>query len=497
MNTLRNDKDITPLPLDLLTDHVNPNYSAVVTDEEREEFRKILEENAKKEGLNLQFAGAFRGPATTMCVVKLMGETTEKDLLARKYELQRLFRAQQSVTFVRDGENEGHYGIVVPNKTTEVVSLRKVLSDEAYRSAQGELPVALGKTLFGDILVEDLAELGNILVVGQSGSGKSVFIAQLLTQLFMRFSPERVKVLPIDVKGGVELGIFADAPHLLDRELIDSCNDLRKAFNIVRREAQTRLERLQAKGVNSVKEYNEIDGVNKLPYLLLVIDEATEILMQGGGIPSMLEETAECLHEKGKDLAMSMLFATQNPTRDVITPEIEKNIDTKVVFRIVDFENGLYVLKKKGAESLLGRGDGLFVRENGTVRFQCAIASVEDVDTVMDAFRTAEAEAEEKRQKNVPMIDVTEEEEIMWKVLRICVETGHVSLSYLQRKMRRGYNYIANVLEDLVMEGYLEKRKENGLMRPYLAISKEDFIKEWELRFGAYDKSDDADGEDE
>ena len=517
-NNAREKREFIPLPLHLLTDHVNPNYSPGITEEEREEYRKVLEENGKSVGFSLQFVGAVRGPATTLCVVKLSGETTEKDLLEGKTAFQMLFRTPHGVSFVKDGKNEGYYGILVPNKTTECVSLRKVLDSDAYLSAQGELPVALGKTSDGDVLVEDLASLGNILVTGETGSGKSVFIAQLLTQLIMRYSPERFRFIPVDVKGGVELGIFADAPHVANGELFDSCEKTDKAFAEVVREIRNRLDLLNAYNVKSIKEYNALDGVPRLPYLLFVIDEASEIVLQGRETRSILEKIAEILHGKGKELAIGMLFATQNPVRDVITANLAKNMNTKVVFRMFDAERSMLVLHKRGAEGLCGRGDGLFVRPTGTVRFQCAYASVDDVDNVINALCSDVCqEPEEKEEPAAPVapavpeeppkdepvetdditqdepVVVCEEEKIMWEALRICVETGHVSLSYLQRKLRRGYNFIANLLDEMVLDGYLEQRKEDDRMRLYVSISEEEFEKEWEKRFGKYDP--DTDGE--
>lgn len=509
-------------PLTLFENYVRADNSD--QPENLPEIIDIFENRLQNFGVEARFIKAIKGPTVTLCLIELGEKCPFSRLGTARVDLQRWLRSPKPITILPQVENTGYCGVEIPNQVKEVVGFKEILSSKEYLEKKGDLVVALGKTARGDILVDDLAAMPHALIAGETGSGKSVCLNVIISSLIYRYSPEEVKLILIDLKQ-VEMAPYAGLPHMLLKEPLIEIDQIVNVLKWVREEVVQRFALFKTLHIRNLNEYNSREGVIKLPRIVLIIDEASE-LMSDPNARKTLEATLNSLARIARAAGVHLLFATQNPVKTVITSEIQNNLPVKIAFAVSDYVHSQVIFKQKGAELLLGRGDMYIKKTQELVRAQCAYISTAEIENMVGyvkefneytfddeaikeilegkAFQQAEESKKQQPasapsrasggvartvlQTRQPENDDEDggeaDDDLMWNALKVIVDTQYVTCSFLQRKLRKGYNTIANVLEQLADQGYISSVPQGSKEKREILISKDEFYKLWKERYG-------------
>lgn len=363
-------------------------------------------------------------------------------------------------------------GIQVPNNERETIHLRSIVESEKFAKAKGRLVMAMGKDINGEIVTEDLAAMPHLLIAGSTGSGKSVAINAMITSLLFRMTPDQVRLILVDPKR-VELSMYAGIPHLFTPIITDpklAANALRNAV----REMERRLKLLAAHGVRNIDHYNKLfDGSmplqfddeaaeeGPLPYIVIIIDELADLMMLDR---SNVEESITRLAQMARAVGIHLVLATQRPSVDVITGLIKANVPTRLSFRLATKVDSRTILDSNGAESLLGRGDMLFLPPGTSRQRRLHAPYVSEKETAaVVGFWKAQGEAEyiegflEAPQEEAAAGGAGAGEEdndpLYNDAVQLVFEFGKASTSLLQRRLRVGYGRAAHLVDIMERDG--------------------------------------------
>ena len=363
-------------------------------------------------------------------------------------------------------------GIQVPNTDRETIWLRDVVECESFAQSKSKLAIALGKDINGRIVTADLASMPHVLIAGSTGSGKSVAINAMIMSVLFKSTPEQVRMILVDPKR-VELGMYEGIPHLFTPIITEAklaANALRNAV----KEMERRLKLLAANHVRNIDQFNKLfdhgseylfEDVNQepLPYIIIIIDELADLMMLDR---SNVEESITRLAQMARAVGIHLILATQRPSVDVITGLIKANVPTRMSFRLATKVDSRTIIDSNGAESLLGRGDMLYLPP-GTSRLQrvhAPFVTEKEISAVTD-FWKAQGEAEyvhgflegPKDEKGDP--DQGGEpgseanDELFDDAVRLVFEFGKASTSLLQRRLRIGYGRAAHLIDMMYNDG--------------------------------------------
>lgn len=359
---------------------------------------------------------------------------------------------------------KGAVGIEIPNKETSPVFLREVIESDKFKKTTQKLAIALGKDISGEAIVGDLTRYPHVLIAGATGSGKSVCINSLIVSLLYKYTPEEVRLIMVDPKM-VELSIYNGIPHLL----IPVVTDPKKAAGALNWAVNEMTRRYKLFADNSVKN---IDGYNdlklkgkideKLPYIVIIVDELADLMMVAA---NEVENYVMRLAQMARAAGMHLVIATQRPSVDVITGVIKANIPSRISFAVSSYVDSKTILDQAGAEKLLGKGDMLYcpVGVQKAKRIQGAFISEEEVEAIVEHIKVIEEEVEyDENIINHIEYGIQEDgtggedsDELLDEAIRIVVENKQASTSYLQRRMRIGYNRAARIVDELEQKGVI------------------------------------------
>ena len=373
-------------------------------------------------------------------------------------------------------------GIEVPNKEQTPVFFREILESNEFKNNNYKVACALGKDITGKCIVTDISKMPHVLIAGATGSGKSVCINTLIVSILYKYSPEDVKLLMVDPKV-VELSVYNGIPHLLIPVVIDP-KKAAAALNWAVNEMTRRYKLFADNGVRNVDSYNELvkKGVidKKLPYIVIIIDELADLMM---ACPRDVEDYICRLAQMARAAGMHLVIATQRPSVDVITGLIKANIPSRISFAVSSQVDSRTILDSTGAEKLLGKGDMLFypVGESKPKRVQGAFISEEEVENVVSFIKDIKSDSkceseilEYINSASDTSIKSNEDcDELLDEAIKIVVETGQVSTSYLQRRLRIGFNRAARIVEELEKNRIISAR--DGNKPRQVLMSKEEF----------------------
>ncbi|MBH0159733.1 DNA translocase FtsK [Fictibacillus sp. 26RED30] len=347
-------------------------------------------------------------------------------------------------------------GIEVPNQHSRAVYLREIIEDDVFKDSVSSLTVALGLDISGAPVVTDLQKMPHGLIAGATGSGKSVCINSILVSLLYKAKPEDVRLLLVDPKM-VELAPYNHIPHLVTPVITDA-KEATAALKWAVEEMERRYEEFAKTGVREIKRYNqkmeeEQHYKNKMPYIVVVIDELADLMMVS---PQEVEEAICRIAQKARACGIHLLLATQRPSVDVITGLIKANVPTRTAFAVSSAIDSRTILDMSGAERLLGRGDMLFM-ENGSnkaVRIQGTFVSDEEIEEVARYVKEEyQTEYLFTREELIQHQQTTEvEDELFEEACYYVIEVGAASSSSLQRRFRIGYNRAARLVD--MMESF-------------------------------------------
>jgi S-DNA-T family DNA segregation ATPase FtsK/SpoIIIE len=426
-----------------------------------------LEEKCREFAVEGQVAQIHPGPVVTTFEFKPEAGVKYSKITSLSDDLCLAMQAESVLIDRIPGKST--VGIQIPNPNREAISLRELLDSEGYQRSTSKLTLALGKTIHGEPYFADLATMPHLLIAGSTGTGKSVGLNSMLTSILYRSTPDDVRMIMIDPKR-LELGMYEDIPHLMTPVVVDP----KKAANALRwavREMEERYKTLASEGVRNIEQYNRnirtalAEGgataaeemPKPLPFIVVVIDELADLMMVAS---NEVEESICRLAQMARAVGIHLILATQRPSVDVLTGLIKANLPSRISFRVSSKTDSRTILDSNGAEQLLGRGDMLFlppaasrcIRLHGpyiSEQESARLASFlrKQGKPVFDETITAEEE------KAGPGGIEYEKDDLYDEAARIVVDSGQVSISYLQRKMRIGFSRAARLVDMMEAEG--------------------------------------------
>ncbi len=360
-------------------------------------------------------------------------------------------------------------GIEVPNRQSQTIYLREILSSTAFQQSESLLTVGLGKLINGNTFTTDLARMPHLLIAGATGSGKSVAANCLVTSILYRASPQEVKFIMIDPKR-LELGLYEDIPHLLT-PIVTNPKKAANALNWAVREMERRYKLLARAGVRNLVQYNRYvsslhpdeneQEFEPLPVIVIVVDELADLMMTAG---KEVEASLTRLAQMARAIGIHLVLATQRPSVDVITGLIKANFPCRISFRVSSKTDSRTVLDMNGAEQLLGQGDMLFLSPLTArpVRIHGGLVSEKETESIATFLRSQGAPSYQEdvlqgeADEEISLGDMGDLEDPLYAdAARFVVETGKASTSMLQRRLRIGYGRAARILDMMEHEGLI------------------------------------------
>ena len=429
-----------------------------VIDDETKRAAHILTDSLREFNIEAEVTGIRKGPVITLFEV-LPAPGVRVSKIANLADNIALRLAAPSVRIVAPIPGRHAVGIEVPNRVRAIVSFKEMISLDVIQKSPYEIPVALGKDILGEAQVIDLVQTPHLLIGGATNSGKSVLVNSIICSILFRKSPDEVRLFLIDPKI-VELKLYNGCRHLLTPVITEP----KKAFQALQyciSEMERRYTLLDALGVRDIRAFNKKakkEKVQRLPYIVIVIDEFADLMATTG---KELESTLARLAAMARAIGIHMVLATQRPSIDVITGLIKANIPSRIAFMVANKFDSRIIIDAVGAEKLLGKGDMLFSAAWNPfpTRIQGAYIDDEETDAVTEYvkklgppmyiddevfFDDEETGDFEGEPGNDPLFE---------QALDIVVAQGKASASYLQRRLKVGYNRAARLVEEMEMRG--------------------------------------------
>jgi S-DNA-T family DNA segregation ATPase FtsK/SpoIIIE len=449
------------VPVEILNEYPDGEYWII--DEATREAAMILKETLEEFKIQAEVTGIRKGPVITMFEilpapgVKLSRIVNLQDNIALRL-------AASSVRIVAPIPGKHAVGIEVPNAKRNIVSFREIIEGELRRSGKRpEIPVVMGKDITGEAQTVDLVQMPHLLIAGATGAGKSVCVNAMILSILYQLQPAECRLILIDPKI-VELKLYNDIPHLLTPVITEP----KRAFQALQwciYEMERRYACLDSMGVRDIRNYNKrIKEKNiaqeHMPYIVIIIDEFADLMATTG---KELESTLARLAAMSRAVGIHLVLATQRPSIDVITGLIKANIPSRIAFMVASKMDSRIIIDMVGAEKLLGKGDMLYAGavDPFPIRMQGAFVSEEEVEAVVAHVKTFgepdyiddEIFYDEEDEELTPSLFGDGDDPLYDKALEIVMQQGKASASFIQRRLKIGYNRAARLVEEMEHKG--------------------------------------------
>jgi S-DNA-T family DNA segregation ATPase FtsK/SpoIIIE len=417
---------------------------------------QLLEETLLEFGVNARVADIERGPAITRYELEPAPGVKVQKITNLSDDIALAMRAA-TVRIVAPIPGKNRVGIEVPNTDSSTVYLKDVLSTSQFHSFPSPLTLSLGKDIAGKPMIADLAEMPHLLIAGTTGSGKTVCVNGIIVSMLLSASPDEVKFVLVDPMM-VELATYIDIPHLLCPVVTDT-KKAAGALNWIVAEMESRYRKLSKEGVRNIKAYNARGQY--MPYIVVIIDELADLMQVSA---KAVESSITRIAQLSRAVGIHMILATQRPSVDVITGVIKANFPARISFKVASKVDSRTVLDMNGAETLLGKGDMLFIKPGDAkpTRGQCSFVKDEEISKVIQFIKDQQApmynEGITTQQAGTGPEGPDQHDEYYDEAVRLVIETNQASVSILQRRMRLGYTRAARLID--MME-------QSGIVGPY------------------------------
>ena len=435
-----------------------------IVDDETKKKATDLAQTLAEFNIEVKVTGIRKGPVVTMFeILPAPGVNVNKIRSLQDNIALRL--AATSVRIVSPIPGKSAVGIEIPNKNRAVVSFREIMEQKNPAFEKMAIPVILGKDISGEPRLIDLAKTPHLLIAGSTGSGKSVCVNSLILSILYKRNPNQVKLILIDPKV-VELKLYNDIPHLLTPVITEPKKAL-QSLQYCLCEMERRYALLDNMGVRDISNFNRrIEERHlmqeKLPYIVVIIDEFADLMATTG---RELESIVARLTAMSRAVGIHLVLATQRPSVNVITGLIKANIPSRIAFMVASRTDSNIIIDQIGAEKLLGKGDMLYASATDPfpVRIQGTLVSDDEVEKVVDYVKQYgepdyiddEIFVEDDEEENDGNLGLFGEgdDPLYDKALEIVVQSGKASASYLQRRLKIGYNRAARLVEEMEERG--------------------------------------------
>lgn len=453
--TTSSDEDWKFPPLDLLNQKQDKADAGDVQGN-----AEIIRETLNNFNINVEMEGANIGPRVTQYTLKPPPGTKLQKITALDNNLA-LDLAATSIRIEAPIPGKRLVGIEVPNIKSSTVRLSGILTSDKWQKENGHLNFVIGKDIAGNPIVGDLAKMPHLLVAGQTGSGKSVMINTILNSMLYRYSPSDMRLILVDPKQ-VELTPYNDIPHLLS-PVIHEPEKCISALKWAVAEMERRLRTMAEAGKRNIIEYNNLKNEEGMPYVVIVIDELSDLMMMAArDVESLIARVAQ----KARAAGIHLILATQRPSVDVITGLIKANVPARIAFTTTSQVDSKTIIDGAGAEKLLGQGDMLLLTSNMPKPRRVQAAFISDAETVKvnDFLREQRPPQYDEEVVSQPVqigkggvvtdYGAQDADDDLWRdAVQVVIEGRKASTSLLQRRLRVGYARAARLIETMEEQG--------------------------------------------
>ena len=447
----------------------------VVSDEELKGNAELLRAKLANFSVTIENVSVTPGPVVTLYELVPASDVKISRIVNLADDLA-LALAAKGIRIIAPIPGKSAVGVEIPNHHPSIVSIRSVINSARFRDSILSLPLALGKTISGEVYVDDLSRMPHLLIAGATGSGKSVGINTIVTSLLYKLHPSDVKFIVIDPKK-IELVLFgklrnhflATSPDI-QQEIITSPQNSVSVLKSVELEMERRYDRLASAGVRNIHDYNdrvkserlkstETVRHHKMPYIVVVIDELADLMMTAA---REVEEPIARLAQLARAVGIHLVVATQRPSVDVITGVIKANFPARMAYQVSSKVDSRTILDMNGAEQLLGNGDMLYLPAGSSkpIRLQNAFISTDEVERIVDHVAKQQGYG-----RPFMLPSVTERrrggfgggaggrDDLFEEAARLIVRHQQGSVSLLQRRLKVGYSRAARLVDELEAAG--------------------------------------------
>ena len=475
--------------LDLLKVYDNETAPVIDQDEQRANGTRIVT-TLRNYGIEIESIKATVGPTVTLYEIVPKAGVRVSKIQSLENDIM-LSLSATGIRIIAPMPGKGTVGIEVPNEKPQIVSMHSVIASKRFQDEQKmRLPVAIGRTITNEVFMFDLAKTPHLLVAGATGQGKSVAINAILTSLLYKKHPAELKFVLVDPKmveftpyKALMRHYLAAMPEVEDKDIIiTDCDKVINTLNSLVIEMENRYKLLMDAGVRNLEDYNDkfvkrrlnpeklvADSLHHqfLPYIVIVIDEYGDFIMQAG---KQVETPIARITQKARAVGMHMILATQRPSVNIVTGVIKANIPTRIALRTQSVIDSRTVLDTKGAEQLIGRGDLLYSANGNVIRIQCAFVDTPEVDAVVEhiekqqryfePYQLPEYVPEGAEEALAPgSVDMKKLDPMFADVARYVVTKQEGSTSRLQRAFEIGYNRAGKLSDQLEAAGIVGPNK--------------------------------------
>jgi len=456
-----------------------------------QEQKEILQATLDSFGLDATVTGAVVGPRVTRYEITPEPGVKVEKISALSNNIAMDLQAT-SIRILAPIPGKNAVGVEVANPKSAAVNIRTMMESDNWRKTRAEIPIILGKNVSGDVVVTDLAKSPHLLIAGATGSGKSVCMNTLIMSLMYHFSPEDLRLIMVDPKV-VEFEVYKKIPHLITQIVNDpkrvplalrwAINEMERRYKILGKAGVRNLESFNTRkrDPEPVKDHEGNIIPDKLPLIVILIDELADIMMMA---KADVETSIARIAQKARAVGIHMVLATQTPRKDIITGVIKANLPSRIAFRVGSIVDSRVILDRKGSEALLGQGDMLFLppgsadldRIQGSwvsdeeiksvVNFVADQAEQEFLDGVLE--HDEETEADGASSESGPASSAIakylqpDDDNNMKQALEIILTERKASTSYIQRRLKIGYNKAADIIDTLEARGIIGPQPATG-----------------------------------